>query len=815
VRLVGARTLFVVIGFLLRAGVTDAQAVRGTVVHRDSTSPVAGVIVAATDERGGTVVRALSGARGEFEIRFAAPGRYRLTVLRIGYRPTPGPVVDVAAGVTERVRLVFAEQPVTLSAVAVRERETCRVNADTGLVVARVWEEARKAMLTTQLVAGASLVAEWIEYDRTLDSTARIVRQQRVRTARNPTTHAFKSVPAALLAKEGYVVADGGVTTFYAPDAEVLLSEAFVNGHCFHLETPAGNLIGVGFKPSRDRREMREIQGTLWLDRQSAELKTLEFTYTNLSDVAEAAGAGGRVEFLRLGDGNWLVSRWSVRMPKLSAVERRTSIGTGNVMVSGTGTVVRAIQVTGGEVTRVFHRDSMVYETKGPRVALQVVASDSLLPAGGAQVTLDGTDYSAIADSLGRVVMSPVLPGRYVARVRTPLMDSLALPPVAREIETSEGARVDSLTLPGARDALLKSCPVDSVRNGEGMLRGRVRDEHGNAVKHAAVTVTWQRNVSLISGTTADYLNYVEQTIGGLADDAGLWRVCGAPRETLLRVSVVADSGSDLRNVRLAPGQAFTAVDLLVHRASARELAMAIGGRQYSKALVEFAVVDLGGRVVPGATLDVSTAAGLTRTIVTGPGGRALLPDVAPGLLTVRARRVGLKEGRLVVTVEAGRNTVPIMLSEVSTPALDTVRIVGDRPVIARHNEFETRRINREATVSITREEIERRNPPNLWQMLMAIPSVRVVDNDTLVAAMSSRTVVTSIQNQGACFLTIMIDGIIKSPSPGYSAYDLRMLPAPDEIHGIEVFAGASSIPPKYGGTGDGKWCGMLAFWTR
>ena len=112
-----------------------------------------------------------AGAKGEFTLRLPAPGRYDLKVLRIGYRPTQGPSVTVADGATETVRIVFAAEAVVLSAMNVRERETCRVNADSGFMVARVWEEARKAMLTSQLSAdGAPLFAEWIEYDRRLDS---------------------------------------------------------------------------------------------------------------------------------------------------------------------------------------------------------------------------------------------------------------------------------------------------------------------------------------------------------------------------------------------------------------------------------------------------------------------------------------------------------------------------------------------------------------------------------------------------------------------------------------------------------------------
>ena len=33
--------------------------------------------------------------------------------------------------------------------------------------------------------------------------------------------------------------------------------------------------------------------------------------------------------------------------------------------------------------------------------------------------------------------------------------------------------------------------------------------------------------------------------------------------------------------------------------------------------------------------------------------------------------------------------------------------------------------------------------------------------------------------------------------------------------HGIEVFGGPSTIPLQYGGTGNNKWCGLIAIWTK
>ena len=150
-------------------------------------------------------------------------------------------------------------------------------------------------------------------------------------------------------------------------------------------------------------------------------------------------------------------------------------------------------------------------------------------------------------------------------------------------------------------------------------------------------------------------------------------------------------------------------------------------------------------------------------------------------------------------------------------PTLDTVRVVGNQRLVGlrRNDEFETRRINHQATVSITREDIVKRNPVSLWQMLLNVPSIKLVDSSSSVLVMSTRTVVTSILNQGPCWLAIAVDGIVVNSDPRHQAYDLRQLPAPDEVHGVEVFAGASNIPVQYGGTGSGKWCGMIAVWTR
>lgn len=783
-----------------------AQVVTGTVVLVDSTTPVSGAIVLAIDAQGMTAGRGLTTARGSFTVRLNAPGTVELRVLRIGFKPLKGPSLTVAAGALQKVQIVYAAEAVSLAAVNVRERETCRVQNDSGLMVASLWEEARKAMLTSQLSSDeAPLFAEWIEYDRTLDSTSRIIRRQNIHTSRNPTTHAFRSVPANVLKTSGYVVEIDGETTYYAPDADVLLSDAFVTSHCFRIVAPPKTddqrRIGVAFVPTRDRGTMKEIEGTLWIDRPTAELRSLDFRYTNLPDAASAARPGGSVEFLRLLDGNWLVSRWTLRMPELTSRSVSTSSNS-KIVVKGNRMALHGVQVRGGEVVRATRRDSLLYEEKGAHVAVKVLARSPLVPAVEVRIELEGTDYTSVADDAGDIRLSPILPGRYVANVHTALMDSIGLPAVTREIETRMDSHVDSLFLPTPAELLGRACPADSTRNGAGMLHGWAKDARSQVLAHAAVTVHWRKEAPV--------------TLGTLTDDAGYWRVCGIPQATSVSVRVVSDSGADLREARL-DGVPFAEVGLVLHSVASAESGAGV------RALVELAIADTHGAPLQNTTLEVLPVGGTPVIAVTGAGGKALVPDLAPGVISVRARHLGFVEGFVTATVRGGRNTVPIVMSTVSTPLLDTMRVVGDRVMKGRLGEFEQRRLDKTATAVFTREDIVKRNPTEAFQMLSNLSTVKVTEGftagrsgDEVVAAVSTRTYSPNLINGSQpCFYMVMVDGVVKRPPAGQQSFDLRQLPRPEEIHGIEVFAGPASIPLQYGGVGDGKWCGLIAVWTR
>ena len=136
---------------------------------------------------------------------------------------------------------------------------------------------------------------------------------------------------------------------------------------------------------------------------------------------------------------------------------------------------------------------------------------------------------------------------------------------------------------------------------------------------------------------------------------------------------------------------------------------------------------------------------------------------------------------------------------------------VGSRTARGRLDDFETRRLNHDASFSITRDEIVKRNPVDTWQVLTNIAGVTIAVRDLNVVATSRRAVVQNFGN-APCFLKVIVDGVLMNPS---GSFDLSRLPQPDEIHGIEVFSGPARVPPQYAGSGDGKWCGLIFVWTR
>jgi hypothetical protein len=342
--------------FLAAAGGASAQTVRGVVTYPDS-AKAAGVIVIATDSKGVTAARSLTSESGRYDLRLPGAGRYDVRVLRIGFRPTLVPAFDIAAAESKELPIVLRGEAIVLTPVKVQGKNVCKVRQDSGEVVAHLWEEARKAITATQLSpSGTKQNVKWVIYDRNTDITGKLTLTQSTNSYSAAAVKAFVSLPPDSLAKVGYMSEDESGVLYRAPDADALLSDAFASLHCFRVEPPPrdkGDLIGIGFKPAKERDNFVDIEGTLWLDRTTSELRQLEFRYTNLPDDYSHVKAGGSVDFLRLSTGSWLVGTWQLRMPRTTR-QLVPQFRSGALAARDEyKNVVEGLQFTGGAVTAV------------------------------------------------------------------------------------------------------------------------------------------------------------------------------------------------------------------------------------------------------------------------------------------------------------------------------------------------------------------------------------------------------------------------------------------------------------------------------
>jgi hypothetical protein len=418
-----------------------AQTVHGEVLEQDSRIPVSGALVLLVDAAGAERVGVFTGTNGRFVLEAPGPGRYTLRAERIGLGQARSATFDLQAGQRIEQRLLAPVAFIELSGVTVESTRRCQIRPADGDLVATTWEEARKVLNATRWTQGRNFYTYALrEYEREIDPSSMRVLRERTTELSRVTDRPFVSRSPAVLAREGYVSKEGVDHTYYAPDAEVLLSAEFLDKHCFRAERPGRaqrGLIGLAFEPVNRREGIVDISGVLWLDRETAELRYLEFRYTGLPLESGAKHVGGRVDFERLPSGHWIVRSYHIRMPLLTTT-----------LHSGVGPTTERVQLrglleTGAEVVEVVPLE--VRRQEAARVAIlgSISLEGSRSPLPGATVFLDGTAFSTTTDSAGRFRFDEIPAGSYQIRFYHPLMDGRTRMPTPRSVVADPGATIE------------------------------------------------------------------------------------------------------------------------------------------------------------------------------------------------------------------------------------------------------------------------------------------------------------------------------------------------------------------------------------
>jgi hypothetical protein len=529
-----------------------SQSVRGIVLDPGN-RPVAGVVVQLFDSTA-EVARALTNEAGEFRVAARGAGSFRLRTMRIGYRPFTSDAIALRLGENATKQLVLSNILIALDTIKVSDRSSCRGFSDSAAATFAVWEQIRTAITATQLTAASrAIAATTVAYERSLDPNGRRVLRQATNVSSDYVKQPWRTIAPDALHRDGFITTTkDNVTNYYAPGLDMLLSSSFLEDHCFRLTTDH-NKLGIAFEPISDRKKIPEIRGTMWLDRKSAELRSLEYRYENVP-AEQADEARGDMEFARLKNGGWAITKWSIRMPVLE--NRVTSQSFGGVGLRLTG-----IEVAGGELALLRLGSDTLWSRVSVTMAGVIVDSVSKKPVADATIELSGTGLAAASDARGKFEISNILPGEYTAAIRTKSLDSINAAYQTPLTFVSPDSPVE-LRVPTASQLEGTICAGKPLSS-PGVIIGTARVVGDTAIAHTiSVVAEWKD-----AGATTDPMRRVETR----ADKNGLFRLCGVPLHAKIDIRATSgDKASSGLSAQIEPPSHFLRVALVVDRTTPR-----------------------------------------------------------------------------------------------------------------------------------------------------------------------------------------------------------------------------------------------------
>lgn len=219
------------------------------------------------------------------------------------------------------------------------------------------------------------------------------------------------------------------------------------------------------------------------------------------------------------------------------------------------------------------------------------------------------------------------------------------------------------------------------------------------------------------------------------------------------------------------------------------------------------------GQVVRGIVRD-STGKGLEGASVviprhqlgagTNDDGRYILSRVPSGTVTLVARRIGFQRESLTVKI-GEHDTVTANFTLMAAPLLMHADSVYGFSTTGKMGPFNQRRA-RGVGSFITREEIDKRQPASISELLRYLPGIAITQmmaGEPQPVRMQRSMNTTTIGN---CVVQIYVDG---HPYPNGNVDDF----SPMSVEGIEVYKSAAEIPAAFR-TKDAT-CGVIAIWTR
>jgi len=548
---------------ILAAGslsVVSAQTVQGRLTDSGTGEPVEGALVLLIDSDGEQAGGYLTNPAGLFLIRAPFRGTFTLRSERIGYATVVSDPFVLEQSEQLTMDLSASQKAIELTGIRVEGDQRCVVRPQEGERLASVWDEARKALAGQEWAEREGLFRfRMTDYSRTLDPSTLAIEDETRRSRTGIAGSPIRSLPVDDLMTNGFVRRnEEGGYTYYGPDASVMLSDRFLDTHCFRLvaRSERPEEVGLGFEPI-EPGGLPDIKGVLWLDVQTFELLDLEYGYT-WSPWLEVEGiARGHIDFVKLPGGAWVIPGWWIRMPivVVETVVHRDG--------RGQAVSLQSIREVGGIIEEYSPVESP--EATGSnlfRASLEGVVWDNTLqaPLAEATVFLSGTPFSARTDSLGWYLLEDLPAGVYSATFTHSRLDSLGVYYHGLNVDLTPGRKTEAnLGIPISAPGSQPICSPEDLAQDPGVVIGHVRDARTNeAMEGVIVQAGWSVVPSAESNARE------EQKLGAPTDATGRYTLCGVPLDTRLSVRAELNEVNSEAVRILANPDGLTVVDLLL-----------------------------------------------------------------------------------------------------------------------------------------------------------------------------------------------------------------------------------------------------------
>jgi hypothetical protein len=443
-------------------------------------------------------------------------------------------------------------------------------------------------------------------------------------------------------------------------------------------------------------------------------------------------------------------------------------------------------------------------------------------PLGGAIVQIVAADSArnfgrtVVSDSSGQFSFDEIPDGRYMIGFFHPMLDSLGLEPMLREVVvTRQRTERTDLAIPSPariRDAVCGKTPGAGA-----IVMGVVRDASGGAPPEG-VTVAgeWSELSFANRGIVSRTPRRVTTT-----KDGGWFALCNMPSPGT--IVLVANRGADStdRIEVIVPSDGFLRRELYLgaRNASTSNATPSATSSKSSTATATPRGADsaavprttspgngrLSGTVVK--QLDGAPLAGAQVSIANGPATRTneqgewTLANAPTGTRTLDVRAVGHYPERRSVDVVAGAPPVRVAMATLKS-VLETVKVTASA-MTTHMLGFQERRRTMMGRF-LTEEDIVRRAPNATSDLFRSFPGVTFHGHDA-DAMIKMRSI---FDEETGCDPVFFLNG---SAIRGIGISELNAFVVPREIVGVEVYQ-QGTVPAQFqsGATG----CGAIVFWT-